>query len=85
MTWSVNVAKDAQKLLAKIPAKDEEHIIVALQQMRSDPFSGDIVKLKNARTAWRRRVGNFRIFFDVYHEQLLVDVVGIERRTSKTY
>jgi len=36
-------------------------------------------------TAWRRRVGDWRIFFDVYPEQRLVDIVDIHRRTTTTY
>lgn len=60
--------------------------MAALDAMRTDPFSGDIVRLHaGERAAWRRRVGSYRIFFDVYPDQLLVDVVEIHRRTSKTY
>ena len=36
-------------------------------------------------TTWRRRVGDWRIFFDVYPEQRLVDIVDIHRRTTTTY
>lgn len=53
--------------------------------MSQDPFSGDIVRLKNQPTAWRRRVGSYRIFFDVYPDPLVIDVVEIRRRTSTTY
>jgi len=37
------------------------------------------------RSAWRRRVGSYRIFFDVYPDRQVVDVVDIDRRTSSTY
>jgi len=30
-------------------------------------------------------VGSYRIFYDVYPEQRLVDVVEVARRTSTTY
>jgi len=53
--------------------------------MEHEPFTGDIQSLKNQPTAWRRRVGDWRIFFDVYPEQRLVDVVDIDRRTTTTY
>ena len=33
--------------------------------MGSDPFTGDIERLKDERAAFRRRVGDWRIFFDV--------------------
>ena len=85
MTWTLRVAKRAEKQLKQFPAQDQARILAALQAMSQDPFSGDIVRLKNQLTAWRRRVGSYRIFFDVYPNQLLVDVVEIRRRTSTTY
>jgi mRNA-degrading endonuclease RelE of RelBE toxin-antitoxin system len=53
--------------------------------MRHNPRAGDVKTLEHARAGYRRRVGNWRIFFDLYEEQRLIDVVLIERRTSTTY
>jgi mRNA-degrading endonuclease RelE of RelBE toxin-antitoxin system len=53
--------------------------------MRADPFTGDVVHLKNAEAAYRRRVGDYRILFDVFRERRHVDVVAILRRTTTTY
>jgi len=53
--------------------------------MERDPFSGDVVRLKAQPTAWRRRVGNWRILFDVEPAQRRVLVHDIARRTSTTY
>jgi mRNA-degrading endonuclease RelE of RelBE toxin-antitoxin system len=52
--------------------------------MESDPLAGDVMLLKGQRT-FRRRVGNWRIFFDLSPEQLLVEVRDIVRRTTTTY
>jgi mRNA-degrading endonuclease RelE of RelBE toxin-antitoxin system len=53
--------------------------------MQADPFLGDIKRLKGQQTAWRRRVGDYRIVYDLYSEQGLIIVSGILRRTSTTY
>jgi hypothetical protein len=53
--------------------------------MQTNPFGGDLVKLKGEVATWRRRVGSYRIFFDVFPERLVVDVVEIARRTSTIY
>jgi mRNA-degrading endonuclease RelE of RelBE toxin-antitoxin system len=53
--------------------------------MQANPFSGDIVRLKNQPATFRRRVGNYRILFDVHPATGFVDVVAIKRRTSTTY
>lgn len=53
--------------------------------MQMDSFRGDIKRLKWQSTAWRRRVGNYQIIYDLYFEQHLIVVAGILRRTSATY
>jgi len=53
--------------------------------MQVDPFSGDVVRLQGELHTWRRRVGNYRVFFEISADQLTVDVLGIVRRTSTTY
>ncbi|MBI4589624.1 MAG: hypothetical protein HY725_12365 [Candidatus Rokubacteria bacterium] len=53
--------------------------------MESDPFGGDVERLRNQPTTFRRRVGDWRIFFDVYREVRVVAVRYIERRTTTTY
>jgi len=44
-----------------------------------------VLKLTRERSTYRRAVGNRRILFDLYPEQLLIEVRYIERRTSTTY
>jgi mRNA-degrading endonuclease RelE of RelBE toxin-antitoxin system len=85
MIWNLQIASRAKKALEKFPAKDQRLIVSALEAMRTDPFSGNIKRLKNERSVWRRRVGSYRIFFDVYPDTFTVDVVDIARRTSTTY
>jgi mRNA-degrading endonuclease RelE of RelBE toxin-antitoxin system len=58
----------------------------ALDEMAVDPTAGDVLKLKGEeRASYRRRVGHWRIFFDLEHDVLIVSVVDIERRTTTTY
>jgi mRNA interferase RelE/StbE len=85
MTWTLRIAHRAQKELTRLPTKDQQRILAVLAAMRAGPFHGDIVRLKAERTAWRRRVGNYRIFFDVDINGRVIDVVEISRRTSTTY
>jgi mRNA-degrading endonuclease RelE of RelBE toxin-antitoxin system len=53
--------------------------------MAVDPFSGDIVRLQGETNTWRRRVGSYRIFFEVSTDRFAVDVLDIVRRSSTTY
>ncbi len=85
MTWTVIVAKPARKQLARFPAKDQAKIEAALKTMAADPFSGDIIKLEGTADRWRRRVGNYRVFFAADAAMSRVGVSAISRRTSTTY
>jgi len=53
--------------------------------MRDDPFLGDVRKLTVTPPKWRRRVGNWRVFFVPDQPRHVVTITAIERRTSTTY
>jgi hypothetical protein len=54
--------------------------------MRVDPFAGDLERLtKHDRYSFRRRVGNYRILFNVDTVARRVRVGAVERRTTTTY
>jgi mRNA-degrading endonuclease RelE of RelBE toxin-antitoxin system len=53
--------------------------------MVDDPFRGDVAPLKHQPVEFRKRVGDYRIFFDLDRQRMLVLVHDVVRRTSKTY
>ena len=53
--------------------------------MSSDPYSGDIKFLRGTNQTLRRRVGVWRILFEVNPDKRLVIVLGIIRDSSSTY
>jgi len=84
-TWAVHIAKRAQEVVARAPREEQERLRAALKAMELDPFTGDIERLKDQPIAFRRRVGDWRLFFDVDPERRLVEVRYIERRPTTTY
>ena len=84
MKWEVVVERGAAKRLQRFPKSDRKRIAAALVEMESDPFFGDIVKLRGT-AGFRRRVGAYRILFDLNLEARRVEVTDIARRTSTTY
>ncbi len=84
MSWQIELAESARKFLLRIPKKDAFRIKTALYEMGQNPYTGDIVKLKGD-FVWRRRVGSYRVFFEIYESSRSVRVYGIERRGSNTY
>jgi len=85
MAWNLQITGPAQKEFQRLPAKDQARVKDALLAMQQDPFSGDIKRLKGQTAAWRRRVGNYRIVYDLHLDEHRIVVAGILRRTSTTY
>jgi mRNA-degrading endonuclease RelE of RelBE toxin-antitoxin system len=55
--------------------------------MASDPFQGDVKALQGAewKGVFRRRIGDYRLFFTADHTQNTVIVQQISLRSGKTY
>ena len=85
MNWIIIINARVEKKLRKFPAGDYRRIREAINDLVVDPFWGDIEKLVDQENNWRRRVGNYRIFCEIFQEKKLVYIVGIKRRTSSTY
>jgi mRNA-degrading endonuclease RelE of RelBE toxin-antitoxin system len=83
MNWTLLVTKPAQKELEKLPGRDRARLERVLDALQADPFSGDIKRLQPP--GWRRRVGSYRIFYDLYFDERRIVVTAIKRRTSTTY
>jgi mRNA-degrading endonuclease RelE of RelBE toxin-antitoxin system len=85
MTWGFEVTKPAARDLRDVPRADLERIDDAFEEMRSDPYDGDIKFLKGTNRILRRRVGNWRIEFEVRSHQRIVVILSVTRRSSNTY
>ena len=83
--WIVHVDRAVEKQLRRIPRRDAERVFSAITEMAANPYSGDVVKMHGEEDVWRRRVGAYRIFFEVLSEERVVYVYRVERRTSTMY
>jgi mRNA-degrading endonuclease RelE of RelBE toxin-antitoxin system len=85
MRWTVIVAHTAQKQLAKLPAPERRRLLAALTELEGDPFAGDGEAPHELRVAFRRRLGVYRILFNLNLDDGWVEVVAVERRSDETY
>ena len=85
MNWIVIVDSYAKKFLKRIPNRDSDRIRIALREFIFNPYCGDIEKMEGKDNIWRRRIGSYRIFYEVLESKGMVYVYEIKRRTSNTY
>lgn len=85
MNWKIYLTSGARKQLKRLPKNVAANIKTEIDRMVSDLFSGDIDKMSGQENGWRRRIGSYRIFYEIRLEVKLIIVFKIERRTSTTY
>lgn len=83
--WDLQVNPGILKFLKKLPHRDAEAILHTLRLLPTDPYFGDIQKMKGKENAWRRRIGSYRIFYRIKVSERIILVFRLERRGSKTY
>lgn len=83
--WDLQVDPGIPKVLKRMPRRDVEVILDVIRFLSSNPYFGDIQKMKGENNVWRRCVGSYRIFYKVKTAEKIVLVFRLERRTSATY
>lgn len=81
MVVSPGVKKDLQSA----EKREQKMLNDAVEELGHDPRLGDIRPMQGMVGVFRKRVGQWRIFFRLEKKAGVVLVVGLERRTSHTY
>jgi mRNA-degrading endonuclease RelE of RelBE toxin-antitoxin system len=83
--WDLAITKPAERDLKALARRDLTRIDLAFEAMRLNPYSGDIKFLKGTSGVLRRRVGPWRVLFEVDQLKRIVIILGVKRRTTTTY
>ncbi len=81
----MRIDDEVYKALKRVPKAEVNKITQAIRALPHNPYAGDLQKIRGEEYAWRRRIGEYRIFFEVYQHTRRIDVRWVERRGSKTY
>jgi mRNA interferase RelE/StbE len=77
--YAVQIQRSAQKQLARIDRQDRLRIISAIRGLANDPRPSGCKKLPG-RSAWRIRIGSYRVIYEINDGCLLVLVIALGHR-----
>ena len=77
--YTVVLSKKAQKQLNKLSDKIAEPILDAIAGLEESPRPVGYKKLKG-RDGYRVRVGSYRIIYDIFDSELIVDIITLGHR-----
>lgn len=80
MSYSVEFTTAAARQVKKLPRPARERLLSAIEKLGDDPRPPGCTKLVGEETAWRLRVGDYRIVYDVFDDVLTVLIVRAGHR-----
>ena len=74
--YTAVLSKKAQKQLDKLSDFVAEPIMDAISGLEENPRPAGYIKLKG-REGYRIRTGNYRIIYDIFDSELIVDIITL--------
>jgi mRNA interferase RelE/StbE len=82
MTFKVFISKTADSFLSKLDKENQERIREKLRLLAENPFSLPYKKVKGRQRTYRIRIGDFRVFYSIIGDEVLI--LKIDKR-SRVY
>lgn len=82
---SPSADRDLEKLKNRIRMPEFQRLCAAVRSLAGNPRPQGVRKIKGANKAYRIRVGNYRVVYDVYDSDNLVLILQVARRSETTY
>jgi len=79
VTYAIEILRSAQEQLARIDCQDQPRIISAIRELAGNRRPPGSKKL-SGRTAWRIRIGAYKVIYEIHDERLVILVVALGHR-----
>ena len=79
MSYQVILPKSVRKELDRLPDEIAKKVLARLAALETDPRPPDVKKLKG-RDAWRIRIGDYRVIYEIHDRVLRILVITIGHR-----
>ncbi len=83
--YRVNLRPAARRDLSRIPSRDADRLEQAIVRLAQEPRPGGTRKLQGEGNTYRLRVGPYRVLYEVFDLDQLVQVTHVLRRSESTY
>ena len=79
MKFQIILPKSVQKELDRLPDEIANRMLARLAGLETNPRPADVKKLKG-RDAWRIRVGDYRVIYEIHDRILQIIVITVGHR-----
>ena len=78
--YRVEIARRAFKSIQALPKKEQQRVRAAIELLADTPRPPGCVALMGETSAYRVRVGDYRIVYEIHDRRLLIQVVRVGHR-----
>lgn len=79
-TYQIEWKASALRELKRLDRKIIPRIISAVEFLSTNPFPAGVRKLQGADNAYRVRVGDYRIIYEVIHARIVIVILRVRHR-----
>jgi mRNA interferase RelE/StbE len=79
-TYRIVLHREAHREILALPKRTRAQVREVIDALQSDPHPVGAVPLKGRKSAYRIRVGDYRILYEVHATEIVVYVVGVAHR-----
>lgn len=80
MTHRIEFTKAAARQIRKLPASVGRRVLAKIESLQDDPRPPGARKLVGEDGAWRVRVGDYRVIYEILDKNLVVTIVAAGHR-----
>ena len=80
VNYKIFISQSAKKSIKKLPPTVVKNIISEIKILASDPYPTGCKKIVGHTNAFKLRVGNYRIIYEVNSSEILIQVLKIGHR-----
>lgn len=80
MNYTIEIKQSAKKELAQLPKHIAEKIIRQIRGLANNPKPKGYKKMVGTENAYRIRMGNYRVIYSIFNQQLVIQVIKIGHR-----
>ena len=80
MMYKIILSNSATKYFKRLNEPIQSWLKAAMEEMKTDPWTGDVKAIGGRPGMWRRRVGDYRIIYFVDSKARVIKVADIGNR-----
>jgi mRNA interferase RelE/StbE len=78
--YTITFARSARKELERLSATVISRVFPRIEALAQNPRPPSCRKIQGYENLWRIRVGDYRVIYQVFDDELVVDIVTVRHR-----